>query len=195
MWLERLQKHGTLLQRGWNGIQNMPITACTGRIANQSTEIVLSAERGFNLWGKESSVLNSAETNLSAKDTKKSGRVLFAILNFLVLSLMKRKCAVQSVERLNSGPTDVYNLTLERENVYYANGFLVQNCADATFLALHIARMRHGLASNEHAAARALAKTHPSNLLFPPYDFNRKPQQQTRPAMIEINGGWASGIA
>jgi hypothetical protein len=67
--------------------------------------------------------------------------------------------------------------------------------ADATFLALHLARMRHGLTSNEAAAPRPASKTHPNNLLFPPYDFNRKPQQQTRPAYISIGGGWHQGIA
>jgi len=66
---------------------------------------------------------------------------------------------------------------------------------DSVCLAIHLCRIRHGLSSNETAAPRPAAKTHPNNLLFPPYDFNRKPQQQTKPTYITIGGGYAQGIA
>ena len=35
------------------------------------------------------------------------------------------------VQTENVPPTRVYNLTLANHNAYYANGFLVWNCADA----------------------------------------------------------------
>jgi hypothetical protein len=38
---------------------------------------------------------------------------------------------VESVEVFCEEKTKVYNLTLDRDNVYYANGILVENCADA----------------------------------------------------------------
>lgn len=67
--------------------------------------------------------------------------------------------------------------------------------ADATFLSLHMARLRHGLVSTESAALRPVAKGNPFNALFPPIDLNRKSQQQTRPAMLDYGGGWAMGIS
>ena len=41
-------------------------------------------------------------------------------------------------------PVSVYNLTLLEHNAYYANGLLVQNCADAYFVALALCRERLG---------------------------------------------------
>jgi hypothetical protein len=56
----------------------------------------------------------------------------------------------------------VYNLTLESENVYYANGVLVQNCADAGFICLDVARMRHGLVSGAKAKEQPKATDGPT---------------------------------
>jgi len=66
--------------------------------------------------------------------------------------------------------------------------------SDATFLALHLARIRHGLSSNETAAPRQVSRQNPSNALFPPWNPNKRQEQQARPAMLDYGGGWASGI-
>ena len=67
--------------------------------------------------------------------------------------------------------------------------------ADALFLAIFLTRMRHGLTSNEMAAARTNVRSNPANLLFPPINLNRRPEQQSRPAMLDYGGGWAVGIS
>lgn len=69
------------------------------------------------------------------------------------------------------------------------------DATDATMLALHLCRVRHGLSSNETAAPRPAARQNPAYALFPPINLNRKPQQQTMPTYITAGGGWASGIA
>lgn len=66
--------------------------------------------------------------------------------------------------------------------------------ADGCFLALHLARVRHGLSSNESAAPRPAARNNSYGGLFPPIDLNRRQPQQVMPRYIDINGGWASGI-
>lgn len=66
--------------------------------------------------------------------------------------------------------------------------------ADACFLALFLARVRHGLSSNEMAAPRPAARSSSYGGLFPPIDLNRRQPQQVMPRYIDIGGGWMSGI-
>jgi len=65
--------------------------------------------------------------------------------------------------------------------------------ADATFLAIFLCRIRHGLSSNETAAPRQVSRQNPSNALFPPWNPNKRVEQQARPAMMDMYGGWATG--
>lgn len=56
-----------------------------------------------------------------------------ALKSLFITSTGFRLTALGSVQ---TGPTSVktYNLTLDRDNIYYANGILVENCADALAL-------------------------------------------------------------
>jgi len=192
--LEKLLKRGTLHLRGWLGIPNMPTKVSRTPIENQSKEIVPSVEKNSTpLWVENfaPSVVGIAPTE---KGIKRYEFASFALLSLAFSNSTKRNLAVKSVHQQSDGQTDVYNLTLERENVYYANGFLVQNCADAVFLSIHLARIRHGLSSNETAAPRQVSRQNPANALFPPWNPNKRQEQQARPAMLDYGGGWASGI-
>lgn len=62
-------------------------------------------------------------------------RACIAVKSLLATVIGSRRVVPVSV-RTVCGPqaVKVYNLTLESENVYYANGVLVENCADALCL-------------------------------------------------------------
>ena len=69
--------------------------------------------------------------------------VLFAEKS-LVLKLLTRNepvVVVEVAELRKGGETEVYNLTTKRDNVYYANGVLVENCADALLLCYYNKRI------------------------------------------------------
>lgn len=65
--------------------------------------------------------------------------------------------------------------------------------ADAFFLCCHVARMKHGLSSNEQAARQPVKPNAAQNSLFPPFNPNQRPTQQAWPSRFLVqNGGWAS---
>lgn len=71
---------------------------------------------------------------LSIKD-----RARYAVLNFLCEHLAENKSSVAvSARQKVEGKRAVYNLTLENHNVYYANGLLVENCADALMMSCYV---------------------------------------------------------
>lgn len=63
----------------------------------------------------------------------------------LALTGRTQKPVPLSVEELNlQEPCEVFNLTLEEHNAYYANGILVQNCADSAVILIELCRERFG---------------------------------------------------
>jgi hypothetical protein len=75
------------------------------------------------------------------KPKRNKGNALFAELLSLVLSIPLRRIVPTSVQTSQTGsPVEVFNLTLLEHNAYYANGILVQNCADAIAIACEGAR-------------------------------------------------------
>jgi hypothetical protein len=54
-----------------------------------------------------------------------------AVVHFLTVVTALKRTVLVSVQTSTVAETNVYNLTLDRDNVYYANGVLVENCADA----------------------------------------------------------------
>jgi len=54
-----------------------------------------------------------------------------------ITNIGRLNVAAISVRQESAPQTSVYNLTLEKENVYYANGILVANCSDALMLTFY----------------------------------------------------------
>lgn len=66
--------------------------------------------------------------------------------------------------------------------------------SDAAFMALHLARVRLGLSSNEQAARQPAKPRFSQNSLFGTFDPNKKTQQETTSSrFLSAGGGWASG--
>ena len=81
--------------------------------------------------------LTLARKNLGRRSLSIKERARNAAITFLLERLAENKKPVHvNVVRTFSEETNVYNITLEKENVYYANGVLVDNCADSLMMAL-----------------------------------------------------------
>lgn len=68
--------------------------------------------------------------------TSRWNGLALAVANALSRASTDRGSRVRCVVRHSyANPVDVYDLTLERHNAYWANGVLAENCADATVMA------------------------------------------------------------
>ena len=189
---EKPQKHGTLLQRAWHGIKSM--LKHPSSIKSLSQKTASFAVKSSNQKAPAKFAVMPAGKSSIAKRIEFLKTAFAAARSLIVSVLIKQRLAVHHVEQKCLGRgVKVYNLTLERENVYYANGFLVQNCADSALMCLHVARVRHGLSSNEKAAVvirpRKMAEF---DLAF----LTKKPTQSMLPdsRLISFGGGWAKQI-
>lgn len=75
-------------------------------------------------------------TNFTPKSYGKAEKELLKIVKFAEknikhISPQEQDFAIRIVRRKRCGREDVYNLTVENEHNYYANGILVKNCLDA----------------------------------------------------------------
>ena len=186
------QNSGTNQKKGGSGTQNMQERLL--KTCHLSQEFVFNAEGNSHQSKNQISALTHVGKKITTEKIE-SRKLVIAAARYLKLLLFRDRCnAVKNVQQLSLGESvEVYNLTLDRENVYYANGILVQNCADAAVMALHVARVRHGLSSNEKAA---VVLRHTKNPDFSLDFLTKKPSQSSFPEnrLITFGGGWAKQI-
>lgn len=146
---------GTNHQRVGRGISEME--RCLGQSVNE-----LNANAGAvkysRLSGQQSIALSVVSTNLKEQNTGKPEGALFAAIHLMFSNITQRRIALSSVEQLRlpaERPVKVFNLTLEEHNAYYANGVLVQNCADAFAILIELCRRRFGFVPGGQGGARA----------------------------------------
>lgn len=128
---------GTALTRGGNGTLSMQ----KGRIDQSGNSLALSAPKSFCLGAQE--LPKHAQKNaLSKMLTIRQNPFANPSANAVVMNshmqsreLANQNEAAQENVRGPSKGVNVYNITLDRHNVYYANGVLVKNCADALIMA------------------------------------------------------------
>jgi hypothetical protein len=82
------------------------------------------------------------------------GFVYFVKKNLWQTGIGIQNVVVESVETITEPNTKVYNLTLNKDNVYYANGILVENCSDA--LSLTFARQDENMAFKESLSSKVV---------------------------------------
>lgn len=120
--------------KGWTGTQNTERMA--GKAGLHQNAFALFADRLINRFSQAKRNIaqkNAHESNI----IKASARNLIANVAEMLLIITNtrsNRIAPTSVQTHRANLTRVYNLTLEHENVYYANGVLVSNCADAFVL-------------------------------------------------------------
>jgi hypothetical protein len=126
---EWLRQNGTDQARGWSGTENMALRH--GKTENPLDRFVRFARRPIGLFSR--TALDSAVCLAKERPITKNPKTMFAPVvgaarRFLRIVTGTQAVVPASVQTENVLPTKVYNLTLERDNAYYANGILVYNC-------------------------------------------------------------------
>ncbi|HXE05220.1 MAG TPA: hypothetical protein VN579_04475 [Bryobacteraceae bacterium] len=125
-------QNGTPLQRGSSGIGSMAKKPSSPE--NRASMNVPSAARNSKAQCSAKHHLASVPMRafsqwLSGVTSRTLGIALGAVKVLLRTGIAPRSVALAHVATESVAPTNVYNLTLERDNAYYANGILVFNCA------------------------------------------------------------------
>jgi phage terminase large subunit-like protein len=84
----------------------------------------------------ECTVVTSAPKPQTSNPSLLKNLVLFADRCLSVVGLSLKNVVLVSVQVSSQTKTETYNLTLTEDNVYYANGILVENCGDALAISL-----------------------------------------------------------
>jgi len=131
-----LLPNGTVHRRVVNGTKNT--LSLFRKILNLKNENALCAENCLNINIPQQGCvqkLANKRTEEKAVAGMKLGNALSVVMNFLPINLVKsklvQKSADTSISHKSSNLTEynhVYNLKVENEGVYYANGILVSNC-------------------------------------------------------------------
>ena len=133
--LENLQKNGTHHQtvlRGTVKTQNKH-----GTKENRVNAFVKYVEECLLVFfqQKQNFVQNLALRSITTKNIRQKESVFIALLNSLLTNIGVKNAALETAPTsYEVQEVSVYNLTLDEENVYYANGILVANCADSFVL-------------------------------------------------------------
>lgn len=141
-----LPKSGIVPQKGLNGIESMP-SIRFGKTKSRS--VVFAKTAGLPIRQSIKDEPFFAQTNACRRrqelETGKTGFALFVHLFSEFINTKRPPLAVLNVEvSEQKKPVWVYNLTLDSDNVYYANGILVQNCADCVTIGVAVFRKLGG---------------------------------------------------
>lgn len=140
------QRNGMVQARGKNGIANtdlkqQPSVKASQRLQRPACNVArnmkyIQTGKALDNTAQRLAMQSTAETAVS---TMKQGAAQSAATNLLSTDTVKSKPAASNAVRAlcltTAGKADVYNLTVGGEHEYFANGFLVHNCADAAVYA------------------------------------------------------------
>lgn len=145
-WPKRLQKGGTLQKREESGTVNMHTIVFSNEKSMKEVAGIAGSPSLLKTKANPSIVVGRAFSRLIGKNTKQKLIDAWNAAKILMATLIVRGFAAPSVVRSSKETrvARVLNLVLENQNVYYANGVLVDNCADSFLYSLEMAR-RNGL--------------------------------------------------
>ena len=80
----------------------------------------------------------------------RKGIVLFVVKSLNVINTLSKKHVVKSVQLFQlRQPREVFDLTIEKDNCYYVNGYLVSNCDSLRYLCISLPKTRDSLSPEE----------------------------------------------
>lgn len=146
------QEHGTKVQKVTNGTSSMQGHCLRYRersiLSNVHTVIKNTVE---NKSGKNTvpSPVNSRYETMYSKILK-NAFVAYAKSYSLVVNTLLKRHAVKSVQSYQlAEPKEVYDLTVEGDHCYYANGYLVSNSDAMRYLCVGLSKIREGSSPEE----------------------------------------------
>jgi len=138
---EKLPKHGINLQKVVNGIKNTE--SIHGKIGKCFLSIVNTVAKNFlphSLLARNFAIsIARSEQDTVAESTTFIDRVLFAVKTLQRINIIKSRRVPKIVQISQClKPEDVYNITVDIDHVFYANGVLVCNCDSLQYLCLYL---------------------------------------------------------
>ena len=125
-------KNGIEVKKGVNGIETMPKKVCQLLEELDIKRCVAFAKKNLKvILRTKDSAITRAKINgvLSLKRILSKDPVAFAKLYLAVTNILLKKHAVRDVRFYQKDtPQEVYDITIEDDNCYYANDYLVSNC-------------------------------------------------------------------
>ena len=136
---QKLQ-YGTRAQRDLPGTRNKASASREEVLRQNTKENVMYAKRSSmpNKHGENTVryIAKTKEESLTGSISK-VGFALYAKVSSFVTNTLLRKHAVKNVRQIYSNiPEEVYDLTVQKDNCYYVEGYLVSNCDALRYLAI-----------------------------------------------------------
>jgi hypothetical protein len=147
------QLNGIEVQRGASGIENMRKTVYPFyKDQNIHSSVSHVQKNSWVKWFGQNSVVIIVKQNIeyfSAK-TLKIVIVAYAKSYSLVVNMLLRKHVVKSVRVYQPvEPKEVYDLTIEHDHCYYANGCLVSNSDAFRYMCVSLSKTRDSLSAED----------------------------------------------
>lgn len=138
---------------GWNGIRNKEKDLKEKNLSQNTKQSALHAKKSFLRYKHGENIVHK-DVNIDKErmmsKVLKAGFVVFAGLLSFVVNIFPRKHAVKSVQTYRlSTPKEVYDLTIEKDNCYYIEGYLVSNCDAARVMALCVPKTAQQITPDE----------------------------------------------
>lgn len=141
------QLNGTDHLKEENGTENMRQNLCRYVLGKNIQKLVIFANRVLmvNKHGRgfvQTNVKPDIGSNINLISSLRI--VLFVRILSIATNILARKHAVKSVQKYQrANPVTVYDITVETDNCYYANGYLVSNCDSLRYALTSLGSIHH----------------------------------------------------
>jgi hypothetical protein len=169
-WPKKPQKNGTDQKKEESGTASMPTTAFSSARSLMEVANIVTSQSSPRTKANQSIVVEPVAKQPHATNIRR----LFTLAKYVAKSLWLNRGISANVapgvvaSSKETRDARVLNLVLESQNVYYANGILVDNCADSFIYMIEMAR-RNGLTfiGNDKAVPTDRFWARPENKLQP----------------------------
>lgn len=129
-----LLQNGIDHQKAKSGISNM--AALCGQTVSQPNLHANDAQASLSRsnLGHNTALESANPTALTTSIRRLLAYVKSAAQAFFSINIVSKRVVAISVQTSDVAETNVYNITLDRDNAYYANGILTENCGDSLAL-------------------------------------------------------------
>lgn len=147
------QKNGIKAQKDMSGTSNMLKILCLhAQVKNTKCSALCAAKYFMEKWLIKSTAVIYVKTNIEycKRKISKTATVVFVKLFSLVADTLLKKHVVKNVRQYQlAEPKEVWDLSIEEDHCYYANGYLVSNSDAMRYLCVGLSKIREGSSPEE----------------------------------------------
>lgn len=147
------QQNGIKVKKVKSGTENMPQShyRCSKELNTRKHANAVLSNIQRSLYGKNSVLMRVKQRiGLYIKRISYTGLVVSAKLYSFVINTLLKKHVVKNVQSYQViEPKQVYDLSVDIDNCYYANGYLVSNSDAMRYLCISLSKTRDGLSPED----------------------------------------------